>query len=96
MFGGGKQVDDPQTLVKKGMQAFRDMDVEKSLEYFDAALEKDPRLEPYLWQKGLSLYYGTVSLCIPFWLPLLLKCALLLVVFFLIHPPLTPLFSLPS
>eukprot|EP00884_Botryococcus_braunii_P007129 jgi/Botrbrau1/16417/Bobra.0142s0016.2 len=32
-------------------------DVEGSLELFDAALTADPGMKPYLWQRGLSLYY---------------------------------------
>lgn len=32
-------------------------DVEGSVRYFDEALAADPALRPYLWQRGLSLYY---------------------------------------
>jgi lipoprotein NlpI len=32
-------------------------DVVESVERFDAALEANPRIRPYLWQRGLSLYY---------------------------------------
>ncbi|KAF8068335.1 hypothetical protein HT031_002023 [Scenedesmus sp. PABB004] len=51
--GGG----DAQSLVRRGMDKFRRGDVEGSVEDFDAALAADPRLRPYLWQRGLSLYY---------------------------------------
>ena len=31
--------------------------MEESIEDFDAALAASPQLLPYLWQRGLSLYY---------------------------------------
>jgi hypothetical protein len=49
---------DPQALVRSGMRKFADTgDVEGSIEDFDAALAAKPTLRPYLWQRGLSLYY---------------------------------------
>eukprot|EP00879_Flechtneria_rotunda_P022449 GHRR01023700.1.p2 GENE.GHRR01023700.1~~GHRR01023700.1.p2 ORF type:complete len:183 (+),score=63.61 GHRR01023700.1:1193-1741(+) len=47
----------PQALVREGMEKFRKNDVEGSLQDFDKALELNPRLSPYMWQRGLSLYY---------------------------------------
>ena len=32
--------------------------MEGSIRDFDAALALSPRLRPYLWQRGLSLYYA--------------------------------------
>lgn len=32
-------------------------DVEGSVKDFDSALELQPQLQPYMWQRGLSLYY---------------------------------------
>eukprot|EP00475_Leptophrys_vorax_P023091 TRINITY_DN31484_c0_g1_i1.p1 TRINITY_DN31484_c0_g1~~TRINITY_DN31484_c0_g1_i1.p1 ORF type:complete len:222 (-),score=5.12 TRINITY_DN31484_c0_g1_i1:210-806(-) len=43
--------------VRRGMQLFIQNDVAGSLEQFDRALELDASQEPYLWQRGLSLYY---------------------------------------
>jgi len=48
---------DPNALVRQGMNRFRDDDVEGSIEAFDAALAARPAIRPYLWQRGLSLYY---------------------------------------
>lgn len=48
---------DPNALVRQGMNKFRDNDVEGSIQLFDAALEARPAIRPYLWQRGLSLYY---------------------------------------
>ncbi|KAI7837956.1 hypothetical protein COHA_008261 [Chlorella ohadii] len=48
---------DPNALVRQGMNKFRDNDVEGSIEAFDAALAARPAIRPYLWQRGLSLYY---------------------------------------
>ena len=45
-----------QVLVSKGMKEFREGNVQKSIEFFDEALELEPSIEPYLWQRGLSLY----------------------------------------
>lgn len=47
------------------MTLFRQGDVMGSLEAFDAALLTDPGIRPYLWQRGLSLYYleQCVALC---------------------------------
>lgn len=48
---------DPNALVRQGMNKFRENDVEGSVEAFDAALAARPAIRPYLWQRGLSLYY---------------------------------------
>lgn len=48
---------DPNALVRQGMNKFRLNDVEGSVADFDAALAARPALRPYLWQRGLSLYY---------------------------------------
>ncbi|GJP56890.1 hypothetical protein CLOM_g15948 [Closterium sp. NIES-68] len=39
------------------MQLFIENEVEASLAEFEAALELDPSQIPYLWQRGLSLFY---------------------------------------
>jgi hypothetical protein len=49
--------DDPRALVAAGMRAFERGDVAASLAAFDAALAAAPSMRPYLWQRGLSLYY---------------------------------------
>ena len=41
-----------------GMEKFRRADVDGSLEDFNQALQLDPQLRPYLWQRGLSLFYA--------------------------------------
>jgi hypothetical protein len=48
---------DPNALVRAGMDKFRQNDVEGSVADFDAALAARPAIRPYLWQRGLSLYY---------------------------------------
>jgi hypothetical protein len=58
--GGGTSPTspDPKALVRSGMRKFADQgDVEGSIEDFDAALVARPSMRPYLWQRGLSLYY---------------------------------------
>ncbi|CAK0781503.1 hypothetical protein CVIRNUC_005390 [Coccomyxa viridis] len=46
------------TLVQSGMRSFRKCDVTGSIQAFDEALRLDPAIRPYLWQRGLSLYYA--------------------------------------
>ncbi|GBG70902.1 hypothetical protein CBR_g8203 [Chara braunii] len=43
--------------TRRGMKKFIDGDVGASLADFDLALQLDPSQRPYLWQRGLSLYY---------------------------------------
>jgi len=42
--------------IGDGMKSFLYGDVQRSLLEFDQALESDPTIEPYLWQRGLSLW----------------------------------------
>lgn len=44
--------------VREGMQAFSAGKVEESIKLFDSVLEQKPSSKPYLWQRGLSLYYA--------------------------------------
>lgn len=48
---------DARALVRSGMDKFENNDVEGSVADFDAALAARPAMRPYLWQRGLSLYY---------------------------------------
>jgi hypothetical protein len=48
---------DPRALTRSGMEKFAAGDVEGSVRDFDAALAAKPSMRPYLWQRGLSLYY---------------------------------------
>ncbi|KAH9553623.1 hypothetical protein CY35_08G021500 [Sphagnum magellanicum] len=53
-------VGDRQAAIlatRRGMQLFSKGDVRGSVVEFDKALELDPQQKPYLWQRGLSLYY---------------------------------------
>ena len=49
-------VDKTSEYVERGMNAFRGGQVQESLIQFDRAIEIDPRIEPYLWQRGISQY----------------------------------------
>lgn len=44
-------------LVFQGMEAFRAGQVTQSVGFFDEAAAAQPSIEPYLWQRGISLYY---------------------------------------
>eukprot|EP01035_Chromulina_nebulosa_P020504 gene20504-26598_t len=45
-------------FIYAGMDTFRNEDVSTSVKMFDEALLKSPEMYPYLWQRGLSLYYA--------------------------------------
>uniref|UniRef100_A0A7S1JEY7 Uncharacterized protein n=1 Tax=Eutreptiella gymnastica TaxID=73025 RepID=A0A7S1JEY7_9EUGL len=45
-------------LTESGMQKFTKGDVQGSIEDFDRIIAGAPRMEPYMWQRGLSLYYA--------------------------------------
>jgi tetratricopeptide (TPR) repeat protein len=48
---------DPKAYLGRGMIYFKLARIEASLADFDRAEKLDPKLSPYLWQRGLSLYY---------------------------------------
>lgn len=48
---------DPRTLTRSGMDKFRKDEVEASIQDFDAVIAAAPQMRPYMWQRGLSLYY---------------------------------------
>ncbi|CAI5464566.1 unnamed protein product [Closterium sp. Yama58-4] len=54
-FGGNREA--ARAAVRRGMELFVENDVQGSVVEFDRALQLDPSQEPYLWQRGLSLYY---------------------------------------
>lgn len=44
--------------VYEGMTAFASNKVEESVTIYDSIIRDDPRRTPFLWQRGLSLYYA--------------------------------------
>ncbi|GLC54900.1 hypothetical protein PLESTB_000917900 [Pleodorina starrii] len=48
---------DPRSLTRSGMDKFRVNQVEASVEDFDRVIQLAPQMRPYMWQRGLSLYY---------------------------------------
>ena len=44
--------------VREGMAAFADNRVEEAIELYDSVLQANPAAKPYLWQRGLALYYA--------------------------------------
>jgi lipoprotein NlpI len=49
--------ENPRNYITRGMVRFKLGQVMASIEDFDRAEQLDPRLTPYLWQRGLSYYY---------------------------------------
>lgn len=50
--------NDPQAYVRRGMVNFKLAKINESIADFDHAETLEPRLLPYLWQRGLSYYYA--------------------------------------
>ena len=46
------------SLTREGMAAFAANKVEESIEKYDKIIAEQPAAKPYLWQRGLSLYYA--------------------------------------
>jgi hypothetical protein len=45
-------------LVFRGMEAFRAGQLTESVQLFDQAAAVQPSLQPFLWQRGIALYYA--------------------------------------
>ena len=54
---GEMMVIDSRTFVSRALQKFERNDVEGATMDFDALIEKSPGSKPYLWQRGIALYY---------------------------------------
>lgn len=50
--------NDPQAYIRRGMVNFKLAKIDESIADFDRAETIEPRLLPYLWQRGLSYYYA--------------------------------------
>ncbi|MGI0489074.1 tetratricopeptide repeat protein [Pantanalinema rosaneae CENA516] len=48
----------PRAYIERGMAHFKLAQIPESLRDFDYATQLDANLIPYLWQRGLSLYYA--------------------------------------
>jgi hypothetical protein len=51
-------VDPASLLTRRGMAKFTQGDVDGSIADFDAVIAAAPGRAPYMWQRGLSLYYA--------------------------------------
>ncbi|BAY29670.1 hypothetical protein NIES2107_15140 [Nostoc carneum NIES-2107] len=52
------QPQNPNAYIRRGMVHFQLAKIDESIQDFDTAEKIDPRLKPYLWQRGLSYYYA--------------------------------------
>lgn len=50
--------NEPKAYIQRGMVNFKLAKIPQSIQDFDTAEKLDPRLTPYLWQRGLSFYYA--------------------------------------
>lgn len=52
------EIDNVEAIaVSTGVQAFQNNELEKALLCFDKVIEISPSMYPYMWQRGLTLYY---------------------------------------
>jgi lipoprotein NlpI len=51
-------VQDPRALLSRAVSAFEDGRIAESVSAFDAVIKADPETAPYLWQRGIALYYA--------------------------------------
>ena len=51
-------IENPRILTEQGMAYFRSGDVQSSVTAFNKAIDVNPEIQQYLWQRGLSLYYN--------------------------------------
>jgi lipoprotein NlpI len=58
LFAATLQAETYQFYNDRGTQAFKNGQIEKSIEDFDKAIELEPRLKAHHWQRGISLYYA--------------------------------------
>lgn len=58
--GGDDEGLQPRQLISLGMKKFAEMKINESIELFNKAEEKSGHgvLTPFLWQRGISLYYA--------------------------------------
>lgn len=54
----GVDSKDYKFYVNRGMGRFKQGKVGDSIEDFDKAIVLNPRVKPFMWQRGLSLYYA--------------------------------------
>ncbi|MGC9525099.1 MAG: tetratricopeptide repeat protein [Limnospira sp.] len=52
------RLGDPEGYIRRGMVYFKLAQIPESIRDFDRAEALDPRVKPYLWQRGLSYYYA--------------------------------------
>jgi hypothetical protein len=58
LFSSPSDRNEARKFVSQGMETFRKGDVPQSIELFDRADVIDSSMRPFLWQRGLSLYYA--------------------------------------
>ncbi|MCL1471880.1 tetratricopeptide repeat protein [Argonema antarcticum] len=49
---------DPKAYIRRGAVNFKLAKIDESIQDFDTAEKLDPKVAPYLWQRGLSFYYA--------------------------------------
>lgn len=52
------QPNNPKAYIQRGMANFKLAKIDESILDFDQAEKLNPKVSPYLWQRGLSYYYA--------------------------------------
>eukprot|EP00467_Chlorarachnion_reptans_P009472 CAMPEP_0114488786 /NCGR_PEP_ID=MMETSP0109-20121206/1519_1 /TAXON_ID=29199 /ORGANISM="Chlorarachnion reptans, Strain CCCM449" /LENGTH=245 /DNA_ID=CAMNT_0001665209 /DNA_START=342 /DNA_END=1079 /DNA_ORIENTATION=- len=52
-----KKTKDVRSLMNEGMRKFREGDTKRSIACFDRVIKLSPPSKPFLWQRGIALYY---------------------------------------
>ncbi|NEO29126.1 MAG: hypothetical protein F6K36_01425 [Symploca sp. SIO3C6] len=52
------QPNNPKAYIQRGMANFKLAKIDESIRDFDHAEKLNPKVLPYLWQRGLSYYYA--------------------------------------
>ena len=52
------QMAETNAYINHGMEQFKLARIKESLADFDHAIALEPKVAPYLWQRGIALYYA--------------------------------------
>lgn len=58
LFVASSQPAQARSAVREGMEAFAAGKVEEAIQLYDSVMSANPASKPYLWQRGLALYYA--------------------------------------
>src|SRR5438270_14059351 len=57
LLGQERLAPEADAQIRHGMEQFKSAHISESIADFDRAIAIQPNLAPYLWQRGIALYY---------------------------------------